>query len=336
MEKDEKIHEIHEEFGAIETPLFDDFKVWWRAKKESLDLLGIEKYFGFDNSKFKSALNSYRNLLQEIEHEFKEETSVKGLSQEEIEEARRHRESMLLDAKRDFVYNMPENYRIWFKKNKIFHSWRTVPESWGFEESRYWGSRSGLTQRERRVLYSVLAVCVLGLIFMGVKASQSVTPMSARDDRPARDFKIAKDSIGDADSLFQARILRERKEAEEKRAKKAFIEKKNHIINDMNNGSYTTLGTDMRSEVAFLMKVYNENIYKQYLSEEDYVNDLEVLGTTLVMIERKNPGLVTQVGDFRLPLLWKPDTTIKISWDDIEAGLQIIRNRSSKKQAPTE
>ncbi len=329
MEKDEKRHDQPEDLEAIvETPVFTRFKEWWRAKKESLDLWGFEKYLGCDNTKFKAALASYKNLLEEIEHEYKE--TVKGalVTPEQIEEAEKHRESMLLDAKRDFVYAMPENYRNWFKRNKIFRNWRGTPESWGFEEARYWGSRSGLTMRERRVILAVLILLVAGLIVMGVKVSQT-EKKSVLDESVTRDFKL-RDTV-DTDSLFQAKMLRERKAAEEKRNKKAFLERRNKIINDMNTGTYVTQGTDMRSEVAFLMQTYNNNIYKQYLTEEQYVNDLEVLGTTLELIARKNPGLVTKLGDFRLPLLWKSDMTIQISWDDIEAGLQILRSRNQKK-----
>jgi hypothetical protein len=334
MEKDNKDHDQPEDLETIvETPIFPSFKEWWHAKKESLDLWGFEKYLGCDSTKFKAALATYKSLLQEIEHEYKHTVSEHGITEEQIEEAKKQRESMLLDAKRDFVYEMPEHYRIWFKKKKIFRSWRNTPENWGFEEARYWGSRSGLTMRERRLILAVLVLSAVGIAFLIIKVAGTDRKTALEGGSASREFKIERDTMGDVDSLMQAKMLRDRKAAEEKRAKKAFLERKNKIITDMNTGSYTTQGTDMRGEVAFLMQLYNENIYHTYLTQEQYMNDLEVLGTTLVLIEKRNPGLVTKLGDFRLPLLWKADTTIKVSWDDFEAGLQILRSRSQKQPA---
>ncbi len=315
-EKQQQIADDNEEL--VETPIFMRFKEWWRAKKESLDLWGFEKYLGCDNTEFKSALTAYKSLLQEIEHEFKETTKQINLPAEALEEAKKNRDQMLLDAKRDFVYRMPENYRIWFKKKKVFRSWRFAPESWGFEESRYWGSRSGLTMRERRVVISVLGlgIAVLGFWLYKIFTFESETPL---EKGTTAVFNIERDTTQNIDSLARVRILLDQKAEEQKRTQKFIAERNNRIINDVNSGFYITNSDNMRAEVKLLMEIYYENVNKKTL----YGVSNEALFTTLELIRRNNPGIVTKSGDFGIPLQWTPNTKIKLTWSEIIAGLEV-------------
>lgn len=322
MNDEDKAQQIPEESEElVETPIFSQLKEWWRAKKESLDLWGFEKYLGCDNRAFKEALTAYKNLLQEIEHEYKETTKSINLTPEELDEAKKNRDQMLLDAKRDFVYRMPENYRIWFKKKKVFRSWRYAPESWGFEESRYWGSRSGLTMRERRLVIGVFILGGLALAFWLYKVFtyQYVNPL---DQSSHVVFNIDRDTTRNVDSLVQVRI-REEQQAEQQKLQKKFIaERNNRIINDVNSGFYITNSDNMRAEVKLLMEIYYENVNKKTL----YGISNEALFTTLELISRNNPTVVNKKGDFGIPLQWKPNTKIKLTWAEIIAGLDVQAN----------
>ncbi|KAB2880019.1 hypothetical protein F9K33_06820 [bacterium] len=322
MNKEEKPQHFPDDSeDLVETPLFVRPKEWWRAKKESLDLWGFEKYLGCDNTAFKSALSGYKNLLQEIEHEYKETTKSINISPEELEEAKKNRDQMLLDAKRDFVYRMPENYRIWFKKKKIFRSWRFAPESWGFEESRYWGSRSGMTMRERRVLLGVFVLGGLALGFWLYKIFTFEYENPLEKSSPAV-FNIERDTTHNVDSLARARILEEQRAEEQKRQKKFIAERNNRIINDVNSGFYITNSDNMRAEVKLLMEIYYENVNKKTL----YGISNEALYTSLELISRNNPTVVTKKGNYGIPLQWKPNTKIKLTWAEITAGLDVQTN----------
>lgn len=307
-----------------ETPVFTRFKEWWRAKKESLDLWGLGKYFGFDNTQLKSALSSYKSLLTEIEHEYDAVAKSSGATPDQIEEAGQRREQMLLDAKRDLVYQMPENYRIWFKKRKIFNSWRTRPENWGFEESRYWGGRSGLTMRERRVLFGTLLIVFAGFGYWLYSIWTYEAPPEYVDETK---FNVEK-STENVDSLYQAKRLAELKAAEEQKRRKQYAEARNRTINDINAGVYTTNSKDMRSEVKSLMQIYYENVYKQGLSEDEI--STAMLRSALLLIGKKNPGVVTARDTYGVPLEWKPNTRINLTWVEVNSqGLDAYYKRKT-------
>ncbi len=317
MKKEEKPHELHPEAEAlVETPIFLNFREWWRAKKESLDLWGFEKYLGCDNREFKAALTAYRNLLQEIDQTYKEIAKKPDISIHELSEARDSREQSLLDAKRDFVYRMPENYRVWFKKKKVFHSWRYSPESWGFEEARYWGSRSGMTLQERRLLYGVLWV---GLIALGFWSYKVLTfHRENPSDKSAQTvFNIERDTTRNIDSLARVRIMEEQRVEEQKRLQKYITERNNRIINDVNSGFYVTNSDNMRAEVKLLMEIYYENTNKKSL--EGVSN--EALFVSLLLISQNNPQSFIKKDAFGIPSAWAPNTRIKLSWTEIMAGL---------------
>jgi hypothetical protein len=318
MNKDDKPQKVtadHEDL--VETPLFMNLREWWRAKKESLDLWGFEKYLGCDNREFKGALTAYRNLLQEIDQTYKEIAKKHDVTIQELSEARDSREQSLLDAKRDFVYRMPENYRIWFKKTKVFHSWRYAPESWGFEEARYWGSRSGMTLQERRTMFSVFWVCIaiLGLWLYKVVTTPTENPM---DKATIAVFNIERDTTKNVDSLARVRILQEQKAEEQKRLIKFLTERNNRIINDVNAGVYFSYSNNMREEVEILMKLYSENVNRVSLKKVSN----EALFVSLLLIGQNNPDAVVKKDAFGIPMEWKPNTKIKLSWNEIMAGLE--------------
>lgn len=319
MNKEEKPQQLPEDIDElVETPIFMRFKEWWRAKKESLDLWGFEKYLGCDNTAFKSALSAYKNLLHEIDHEYKESTKQINIAPEALQQAKENRNQMLLDAKRDFVYRMPENYRIWFKKKKVFRSWRFAPESWGFEESRYWGSRSGLTMRERRVFLSVflLGGIILAFWLFKIFTFKYDNPLDKSSETV---FNIDRDTTQNVDSLVHVRIMEEQHAAQQKLQNKFITERNNRIINDINSGFYITNSDNMRAEVKLLMEIYYENTNKKTL----YGVSNEALFTTLELISRNNTGVVTKKGEFGIPLEWKPNKKIKLTWTEIVAGLDV-------------
>jgi hypothetical protein len=319
MEQNEPKMDLSEEAEQLtETPVFTRFKEWWRAKKESLDLGGIEKYLGCDNRAFKDALTSYKNLLSEIEMEYNARIKDLGITPEKEAEARRHRDQMFLDAKRDFVYRLPENYRIWFKKRRVFNSWRRAPESWGFQESRYWGSRSGLTLRERRVLIGSVMLAVIVVSVVVIRAL--MYEPSPVIDRP---IVYQRDTTLNVDSLVQAKLLEEQRAQEKKRMEKALAERKNRMINQINTGYYTTESPNIRTEVAWIMQVYAENVLRKYYSQKDLLNNVEALGTTLVLIEKKNPKVVTKKGTYGIPMQWQVNERIRLGWEDVQAGLDV-------------
>lgn len=331
MESTEKhTDDTHEDTEKIvETPLFMRFRQWWRAKKVSLDLWGIEKYLGCDPATFKEALAAYKNLLAEIQHEFYERAAHSSGKVEEIEEAKRQRDQMLLDAKRDFVYRMPEDYRIWFKKRKIFNSWRFSPENWGFHESRYWGSRSGLTLRERRVIL----VAILLVAFVALAAMVGIFRYEKPPAVTERVIMMERDTTINIDSLARAKVVEEQRMVERKRLEKLYIERKNRMINQLNAGFYVTETTNMRSEVVQMMSTYLENVLKMKISTKTLSDDLEAVGTTLVLIEQKNPKLITSKGPFGLPRTWREGARAKIGWEDVKAGVDVyVANRAQKNE----
>ena len=315
----EKSPQESESDSLVETPVFSRLREWWRARKESLDLWGLEKYLGVDNSQFKSALSSYKSLLEEIEHEYKESSHDK--TEAEIEEARRRREQNLLDAKRDFVYNMPENYRIWFKKRRIFSSWRHTPESWGFEESRYWGSRSGLATGERRVVLAsvFIGVAILGFYIYKASTTETIDVMEKLNEKAI--FNVDRDTTGRTDSLVQVRIREEKRAADEKRRQRLVTERNNNIINQLNEGIYITNSTDMKSEVRYIMQLYSSQKGGSYNISN------EALGTSLVLIGNKNRELITGKDKYGIPTTWQANSRVNISWADILAGVDVMKGR---------
>ncbi len=327
MEPDKS--ELHEEAEQlVETPVFLRFREWWRAKKESLDLWGFEKYLGCDNTAFREALAAYKNLLAEIQHEYNEQVHDPNVTAAGLAEARNHRDQMFLDAKRDFVYRMPENYRVWFKKRRIFNTWRNAPESWGFHESRYWGSRSGLTLRERRVIYGGVFLVLLFALLGGLGIfSYEKPPVMAE-----KKIILDRDTTINVDSLARARLIEEQRIAERKRLEKLYAERKNRMIDQLNAGYYVTETTSMRSEVAMMMQLYGEKIMKINVNQKELSEDLEAMGTTLLLIDQKNPKLVTQKGPFGLPRAWKEGVRAKINWADIKAGLDVYTASHGKSE----
>lgn len=319
MNKEEKPQPLHEDHDTlVETPIFARPKEWWRAKKESLDLWGFEKYLGCDSAVFKSALSSYKNLLHEIDLEYKEATKDINIAPEQLEEAKKNRDQMLLDAKRDFVYRMPENYRIWFKKKKVFRSWRFAPESWGFEESRYWGSRSGLTMRERRVMLGAIALggVIMGFWLLKVFTFEKENPS---DKSATTVYNIERDSTINVDSLARIRITQEQLAEQQKRSQKFVFERNNRIINDVNAGVYYTYSENIQAEVKLLMKIYYSNISGKTLKE---VSD-EALFASVELIAQSNPKAITKKNLYGIPTEWLPNTKIKLTWAEIAAGIEI-------------
>lgn len=297
----------------VETPLFGRFKEWWRAKKVSLDLWGLEKYLGVDNSAFKSALMSYKSLLAEIDAEYDSVAKDSQSTPEQIEEARSRRDQGLLDAKRDFVYSMPEDYRLWFKKNKIYSSWRTSPESWGFEESRYWGSRSGLSLRERRAVVLALTLSLIALGFWLYRIAVYETPVTE-----VKEFTTEK-SVENIDSLLQAKRMAEQRQAEEIRRRNLMVWRKDRIINEVNEGFYTTSTRDMKSDIIEIMQYYVEKVHNQSITESDI--PASHVRRCVALIGRNNSHLITKRDESGIPMEWIPNRRAKLSWTDINSDL---------------
>lgn len=318
MENNEKTTQIGEETMMVtKTPMFSAFRLWWKAKKESLDLWGLEKYLGCDNRQFKNAVHSYKNLVHEIEQEYQETISDHTLGVYEKEEAKKNRDRMLLDAKRDFIYSLPENYRTWFKKKKVFHSWWSEPSSWGFHESRYWGSRSGLTLRERRVVLVTLILGFLGLIVLLFIATTQEKVLPERQtswdmiERPSRNI----------DSLIQEQLTRERRDER----RRTVIERNNRIINQLNSGYYIPTTGAMRAEVKMLMEFYHDIVYKQPIPKN--VITPEAISTACGIIATNNPQAILKRDAAGNPIQWKVGTRVNVTWADINYGLQSYYKR---------
>lgn len=309
----EKIEEL------TETPVFGRFRAWWRAKKCSLDFWGFEKYLGVDNSAFKNALNTYKSLLAEIDEEYESVAKSPDSPPEAIEEARTRRDQGLLDAKRDFVYGMPDAYRVWFKKRKIFSSWRVSPESWGFEESRYWGSRSGLGLHERRIVVGTL---FLGMLAIGFWIYTIATHET--EEETVKEFTVEK-STENVDSIYQAKRLAELRRAEEVRRRNLEVWRKDRIINEINEGTYTTSTKDMRADLVEIMQLYVENVYKLKITEEDIPSSH--VRASMALIGRNNPQTISKRDEFGIPAEWTPNRRVKLAWSDISTVLDRLYGR---------
>ncbi len=297
----------------VETPLFGRFKEWWKAKKCSLDLWGLEKFLGVDNRAFKQVLMTYKSLLSEIDAEYESTAKDPASTPSQIEEARKRRDQGLLDAKRDFVYEMPEDYRVWFKKNKIYSSWRTSPESWGFEESRYWGSRSGLSLRERRV---VVLSLTLGLLALGFWLYRTAIYKTPTDD--IKEFITGK-STENVDSLLQAKRLIEQRAADEIRRRNLMVWRKDRIINEINDGVYTTSTRDMRADIVEIMQFYVEKVYNLNITESDI--PASHVRASMALIGRNNANLITKRDEMGIPYEWVPNRRAKVAWTDVNGVL---------------
>ena len=158
----EELEKEYEEL--LQPPFFARLKQWWAAKKESVNLFGLGKLFGFDNTAFKKAIQNYKRAIREIESVYDEKIKGHGITTEEIEKVKKEHDLHLLKAKKEFVYSLPQNYREWFKRRRVFNSFISSPESWGFEETRYWGGRSGLSFEEKRFLFIGMAIIVLAFL----------------------------------------------------------------------------------------------------------------------------------------------------------------------------
>jgi hypothetical protein len=325
MNEDDKKPEIGDRTVAVvQTPLFSGLKLWIKAKRESLDLWGFEKILGCDNTKYKHAVAGFKNLVNEIEHEYQSSTLGVGLGPDELLIAKEQRDNHLLDAKRDFIYSLPENYRMWFKKTKIFNSWRTEPSSWGFHESRYWGNRSGLTLKERRVLYIASLIGLVGLAVILIVSVLQDKEEASRDttwetqDKPVRNI----------DSLVQAKLNKERKIE----LRNLAIERNNRIINEINSGYYTTTTVSMRSEIKMLMQLYHDIVYKENISKDAITS--ESISSSAGLIASNNPNAITHWDEFGQPLNWKMNARIQLAWEDVNWGLRVYyarKNRENKK-----
>ena len=315
MEKelDEKKMDAQTE-ALVESPLFGRFREWWRAKKVSLDLRGFEKYLGIDNTVFKKALLSYKSLLLEIDLEFDEVMKSPDSNPDDIEQAKQTREEAILDAKRDFVYQMPEHYRIWFKRKKIFNSWRITPESWGFEEARYWGSRSGLSMKERRVLFSG---AIIGLIGIGLLSYYTVISEKTSTETTDKGFGLT-DRGEDLDSLIEAKRLKRLKAQRNREYSEYIIETRNRIVDQLNNGVYQTTQKDIVAELKSLLKLYYDDHNKAFSEKEDANN--EIMHMTLFTVAVRNPDVITKRDAYGIPMEWKANEKIQLTWDDILSG----------------
>lgn len=305
---------------VTKTPLFSGIRLWWKSKQESLDLWGIEKYLGCDNRQFKKAVSTFKNLVTEIEQEYQASISEHGMDLVDKADAKKQRDQMLLDAKRDFIYMLPENYRMWFKKNKVFRSWWAEPSSWGFNESRYWGSRSGLSLKERRVVGFSALICLIGLtILFTVVLTQKPPKMERKTtwdtiERPNRNI----------DSLVQAQLSADRKLIR----RKSVADRNNRIINEMNSGVYTPTTATIRAEVKMLMEFYHEIVYKERIPKNVITDD--AIASACGIIAANNPQNITKRDQHGNPIQWKSGKRINLTWTDINYGLRSYYNRKNK------
>jgi len=316
MEEERQKKQLDAEVEALtESPVFGRMREWWRAKKESLDLWGFEKYLGVNNAKFKKALNSYKSLLLEIDHEFDSIAKSSDSTTADIEQAKERREEALLDAKRDFVYQMPEHYRLWFKKRRVFNSWRITPESWGFEEARYWGSRSGLSMKERRVLYGGAFV---GLVAIGLLVYFSAISEKASTEDTDKGFGLTERGE-DLDSLIEAKRQKRLKAKREKEYVEYITEHRNKIIDDINSGVYTTTQKDMWTEIKSLLKIYYDSRHEAYDEKKD-LNE-EIASMTLLTVGLRNPKAIAKQDAYGIPREWKVNEKVQLTWGDITSGM---------------
>jgi hypothetical protein len=321
MQENERNSEIGEKtIQVTKTPMFSGFQLWLRAKKESLDLWGMEKYLGCDNRQFKKAVGTFKNLVHEIEQEYQETISALGMDLVDKADAKKHRDQMLLDAKRDFIYTLPEYYRMWFKKKKVFSSWWSEPSSWGFNESRYWGSRSGLSLKERRVAGFTALICIAGLsillIVVLTKKPNKIERQTTWDtiERPNRNI----------DSLVQAQLTEDRKLFR----RKSIAERNNRIINEINSGVYTTTTATIKAEVKMLMEFYHDHVYKERIPKN--VITSEAVASACGIIAANNPNAITKRDSYGNPIQWKMGKRINMTWTDINYGLRSYYNRKNK------
>ncbi len=305
---------------VTKSPLFSGFRLWWKAKKESLDLWGVEKYLGCDNRQFKKAIFTFKNLVTEIEQEYQQTISARGMDLADKEDAKKERDRMLLDAKRDFIYMLPEYYRMWFKKNKVFNSWWSEPSSWGFHESRYWGSRSGLSLKERRVAgFSALGGVIILTILMVVVLTKKPPPaekVTAWDaiERPNRNI----------DSLVQAQLTLDRK----LERRRSIAERNNRIINEINSGIYTTTTATIRAEIKMLMEFYHDHVYKEHIPKN--IITAEAVSSACGIIASNNPHVITKRDSYGNPIQWKVGKRVNLTWTDINYGLRPYYNRKNR------
>ncbi len=305
---------------VTKTPLFPGIRLWWKAKRESLDLWGIEKYIGCDNRQFKNAVLTFKNLVNEIEQEYQEAVSAHGMDMADKNDAKKNRDRMLLDAKRDFIYSLPENYRTWFKKKKVFSSWWTEPSSWGFNESRYWGSRSGLSLKERRVVgFTALAGLIILVIFFVIVA----TKKPSQTERHTT-WDVIEKPNKNIDSLVQAQLSQERRQER----RKSVVERNNRIINEINSGYYTTTMPTIRAEIRMLMEFYHDIVYRERIPKNVITQD--AINSASGIIATNNPGVITKRDQFGSPIQWKSGSRVKLTWDDVNWGLRPYYTRKNK------
>lgn len=321
MRNNEDKQQIGEQtIQVTKTPLFSGIRLWWKAKRESLDLWGMEKYLGCDNRQFKNAVLTFKNLVNEIEQEYQETISAHGMDMADKSDAKKHRDQMLLDAKRDFIYSLPENYRTWFKKKKVFSSWWTEPSSWGFHESRYWGSRSGLSLKERRVVgFTAITGLVLLVVFFIVVTTKK-PPQTERHTA----WDVIERPNKNIDSLVQAQLSQERKQER----RKSVVERNNRIINEINNGYYTTTSPTIRAEIRMLMEFYHDIVYKNRIPKNVITSD--AINSASGIIATNNPGVITKRDQYGSPIQWKTGARVKLTWDDINWGLRPYYARKNK------
>ena len=321
MDNNQQETQIGEEtIQVTKTPIFSGFQLWWKAKKERLDLWGYEKYLGCDNRQFKNAVHTFKSLVEEIEHEYQNTISTLGMDLPDKQEAKKERDKMLLDAKRDFIYSLPEYYRMWFKKKKVFNSWWAEPSSWGFNESRYWGSRSGLSLKERRVVgFTALG----GLIILATLLIFVLTKKPPRPERQTTWDTIERPNRN-IDSLVQAQLSQERK----LNRRKSIAERNNRIINEINSGVYTPTTATIKAEVRMLMEFYHDHVYKEHIPKN--VITSEAVSSACGIIAANNPHAITKRDSYGNPIQWKIGKRVNVTWTEINYGLRPYYNRKNK------
>lgn len=321
MQENERNAQIGEQTMQVtKTPLFSGFRLWWKAKKESLDLWGFEKYLGCDNRQFKKAVSTFKNLVNEIEQEYQETISALGMDLADKADAKKHRDQMLLDAKRDFIYTLPEYYRMWFKKNKVFSSWWSEPSSWGFNESRYWGSRSGLTLKERRVAGFTAIIGLVGLSILLIVVLTKKPPKVEKQTT----WDVIEKPNRNIDSLVQAQLAQDRKFER----RKSIAARNNRIINELNSGVYTTTTATIRAEVKMLMEFYHEIVYKDRIPKN--VITSEAVASTCGIIAANNPWVISKRDSYGNPIQWKIGKRVNLTWTDVNWGLRSYYTRKNK------
>ena len=325
---DDSIFHEDEYQELLKTPAFSGIKNWWLAKKESTTLFGLGKPFGFDNSALKMATADFKEKTTAIESKYEESQIGKQLSESDQEKLKEERDYELLVAKRDFVYSLPPNYRNWFKRKKVFQSFVSTPESWGFEEARYWGGRSGLTRNERLIVRITVFLGISLGVFWFLKVIVFEEPEKPQEMTQQEEILSNKKETGNLDSLARAKMQEEidRKNAELER--QASLRRDNQTINNMNSGFYITSGTNMDSEIAYLMRLYHSNVYKIPLPASAITK--EALLKTRSVIASKNPGVVSSRDSHGTAIRWKSGRRISCSWEDVNTGLLVYYRKLSR------